>query len=99
MTMTLTQKRWAIGGGIGAVVLGVGYEIFHHRRVKAHGKYKHGHPGATEDGGAENARGEYGHKKHKHRPHHDEDLGDGPSEENTRGEYGHKKHKHHHEDQ
>jgi hypothetical protein len=64
--MTRTQKRLAIGGGIGAVAIALGYEILHWR--------SHEHEKHTEHRGHEhkehNERGEYG-KKHKHHHHHE----------------------------
>ena len=79
------QKKWAVGGGIGAAALVVGYALFHSRPAHAfpssrqlphheHHKRKK-HPHDREDGGAdsdgENARGEYGQRSHKHKRGHD----------------------------
>ena len=80
--MTRTQKRWAVGGGIGAVAAFLGYEWWKHRdhrghaggHAKHHGHH-HGEPGtalATEDS---YERGEYG-KKHGHHHHKERDHGE-----------------------
>lgn len=85
MALTRTQKRWAIGGSIGAGALFLGYELFKHREERSdsfsmqpHGKHEHRHH--RRHGQGDNKRGEYGsHNGHK------------------RGEYGthpHKRHRH-----
>jgi hypothetical protein len=76
--MTPTQKRWAIGGSIGAAAAGLGYWIFRrrHEHPTAHGHHEHhGHHEEHEEHEEEheNQRGEYGHhKKHKHHHHHED---------------------------
>lgn len=72
MALTRTQKRWAIGGGVGAAgllgflylrkhpfVLGGGRE---HEHEHEHHKHHEEHD--------ENDRGEYGEKKHHHHGGH-----------------------------
>lgn len=88
MTLTPPQKRWAIGGGIGAVALAIGYALFHSRpalgappphqlHAPEHHKHKRKkHPHARHDGG--------------------NDHGESDRRENGRGEYGDgHKHRHH----
>jgi len=77
MSLTRSQKRWAIGGSIGAAALFLGYELFRHREgpprsdhfpMQFHGKHKRHKHHKHHQG--DNARGEYGtrhhHKGHKH---------------------------------
>jgi hypothetical protein len=85
MALTRTQKRWAIGGSIGAATLFLGYELFRHVgreersdsfSMQSHGKHEHRHHRRHRQG--DNERGEYGsHNGHK------------------RGEYGTHPHKRH----
>lgn len=93
MTLTRTQKHWAIGGGIGALALGVGYEVLHHR--------KH----ATPSHDLHEDRGRHGH--HHHDGGGQAGASSPPSsmiempgallrDENARGEYGHHGHHPHH---
>ena len=63
MSLTRTQKRWALGGSIGAGALLLGYEAWKHRRP-AHGEREH------HEHHEHNGRGEYGRKK-KHHKHHE----------------------------
>lgn len=79
MTLTETQKKWAIGGGIGAVAVALGYALFHSRpafgapsrQLPEHPHRKRKKPRhARED---ENARGEYGQKKRHHHKGHKHD--------------------------
>jgi hypothetical protein len=86
VALTETQKRWAIGGGIGALVLGV---LFYrpafgaphqlHGDASGHRKRKK-HPHARKDQG-EDGRGGNGN-------------GENGNGENERGEYGREKHHH-----
>lgn len=82
MALSAGQKKWAIGGSIGAIALLVGYELFHSRPAFAfpvlpaahphekHGHHKHKKRGHAEHDRESNARGEYGgKKKHHHRGH------------------------------
>jgi hypothetical protein len=83
VSLTRSQKRWAIGGSIGAAALFLGYALFRHREersdsfsMQSHGKHKHSHH--RRHGQGDNERGEYGsHNGHK------------------RGEYGTHPHKRH----
>lgn len=84
VALTLTQKKWAVGGTIAAAALAVGYGLFHSRPAHA-GLLPVGHPGHP------------GHGRHEHRQKfsHPEDRGE-RSQENARGEYGRKKKHHRH---
>ena len=78
MALTRTQKRWAIGGSIGAGVLFLGYELFRYKEDQARSSYgtRRFHQGHVrrrhDDVHTENKRGEYGRLKHHHHkgPHH-----------------------------
>ena len=85
MPLTLTQKKWAVGGTIAAVALAVGYGLFHSRSAYARpfsGDLPAGH-----------FQGELGGRLHRKKFRHREAHG-GRSWENERGEYGRKKHHH-----
>lgn len=104
MKLTHSQKRWAIGGGVGVVGLGVGYAIWHHYH----------HAAESADGAAQPPPGVVvfpprggTHAQHpRHRGHGGGAGGarqamiEAPGallpEPNTRGEYGHRHHHHHH---
>lgn len=76
--MTRTQKHWAVGGGIGAVAVYLGYELWwkkrgHGEHAARHGKRHHGHheePG-TEIADESYERGDYGKKHGRHHKEHD----------------------------
>jgi hypothetical protein len=72
MALTPDQKKYLLGGGIGALTLAVGHALLDGRAAHA-SSLPHHHPHHAHDRGArdgdrvENERGEYGHKKHRHR--------------------------------
>lgn len=73
MKLTRAQKRWAIGGSIGAGVLFLGYELFRHMHSRSDHdprQLRHGHHKEHGDEHAENSRGEYGRQKHHHHKRH-----------------------------
>ena len=68
------QKKWAVGGAIGALALAVGYALGHRStsmqgalllspRALEHSRRLHAHEHE------EHARGEYGHHRHKAHKH------------------------------
>lgn len=83
MSLTRTQKRWAIGGGIGATAICLGYELWwkkrghrghavHHEKRRGH--HHHEEPGTDLAVDESYERGEYGkkHGRHRHKDHHGE---------------------------
>jgi hypothetical protein len=81
--LTPDQKKWVVGGSIGASALFIGYLLF---RRPAHAGFL---PGGRSHEGHE-------HRKKKHRRSEGEGEGESAQENgNGRGEYGRKK-KHHH---
>jgi hypothetical protein len=79
VALTPAQKKWAIGSGIGAFVLAVGYGLFSRPALAAppsrsfqvqpprqHKRKKHPHTRHDHD---KNERGEYGRRKKRHRRH------------------------------
>lgn len=91
MALTETQKKWAVGGTIAAVALGIGYGLFHSGPVQA-AVLPPGYAGPLPSGGQgrrPHARGGHGHHKKSHR----DAAHEGYFQENGRGEYGRKKHR------
>jgi hypothetical protein len=76
MKLTRSQKRWAVGGSIGAGVIFLGYELFRHLSQRSdqaprqlHQAYGQ-HKAYRHDESAGSARGEYGRqKRHHHKGH------------------------------
>jgi hypothetical protein len=68
--MTDTQTKWVVGGGIGALTLGLGYFLFKPRfgEPRYHQAHDHRQRQHHHDHD-ENERGEYGNKK-RHKGHH-----------------------------
>jgi hypothetical protein len=67
MTMTRNTRRWIVGGTLGSLALAFGYGYLHRRRDhEASMPHGHGKPKKHKHHD-ENARGEYGHKKHHHK--------------------------------
>ena len=80
MPLTERQKKWAIGGGVGAAALLIGYSLFRSRPAFAgpalpparpdekheHQRRKHRKHDERDRG---NDRGEYGRKKHHRKGH------------------------------
>ena len=83
MALTETQKKWAVGGSIGAGALFIGYLLFRSRPAHAgsflpggqpheehaHRRKKRRRPEGQDGEARENERGEYGKKKHHRRKH------------------------------
>jgi len=76
--LTQGQKKWVIGGVIGAAALFVGYGLLHREPgrpslTSAHHARGRRRGDASEDDQSDNQRGEYGHKKHHHHRRHARD--------------------------
>lgn len=79
LKLSQMQKKWAVGGGIGAAALLVGYKLFHGRPAFAapalpagrpHEKRGHAHDRRKRRrDDHENGRGQYGRKKRRHGGH------------------------------
>ena len=87
MALTEGQKKWVVGGGIGAAALVVGYALFHSRPASAY---------PTLPPAPRPPQASHEHRGRKKRRHDDHERHGRGEHANGRGEYGRKKKHHHH---